>query len=310
MFGRINRWIKGKIESFAFSYMPRIADGVLWCIAKLAERRLGGSPKEIKVLVDSPIHAHAVTHEEIWINTGTVHWGGVHPIDTGHIARVPVYSDGNKSPDYEDICHLGALIGLVRFGPMSFLTSSELIAEQERQPPARFNPIGYSDYSVLQMIRMESVDGLKFDYLTIGKLIGDAEPALAQWQRERINRSGDPIHQAIMAQFVHEKHSQDAWHLRTAQVYGCQYLLTMDRALVRLYQQHQRKLIAAGITAEICTPTMLARRFKLPPVPPKLFSYNDASFWVRTDLTMPGEKRRRSKGKRGVTIDDITPQRH
>ncbi|WP_162814815.1 hypothetical protein [Erythrobacter aureus] len=274
-----------------------MAEILVWASTLEARQKLAGSDA-IRVLIDSPIRAHAVTHETAWIDTGTKLWGGVHPIQTGYMARLPVHSFRNESEDYEDICYLSALTGLVKAGCMRFLTSSELIAEQERQPPSRFRTTGYYDFSILDMVTIDSVDGRNFDYATVSFAIDDAQKHLAKMQRERIAGRGDTLHQAIVEIFGSEKHSQDAWHLRTAHAYGCQFFLTMDRSLCRLYQQHRDRLNHTGIAVVVTTPAGLGRRFGVRKVHPYSFSYNNASFPVRSDLHMPGQKRRPSRSRK------------
>ncbi|WP_152414682.1 hypothetical protein [Blastomonas sp. AAP53] len=276
-------------------------------VAMSAKGSLADEAKPVGVLIDSCIRRHAVTHEEAWIDTGTVLWGGVHPINTGYMARVPVHAASNTSEDYRDICYIGSLIALARFGTMKFFTSSELMSEQLRHPPARFQTVGYSDYSILDMVEIDSVDGERYDFITMGKLFGESH-GLKDAQQERIETSGDELYKVIMSYFKYQKHSQDAWHLRTAQVHGCRYILTMDQKFIHLCQQHHSKLVTAGISVEVCSPTHLGEKLKLPKIPPWIFSYNDASFPVRSDLHMPDQKRKPSIGRRGTTINDIPPR--
>lgn len=307
MLQHVKARIRSKRENLAFKYMPRIADWIMRRVAMSAREQFGNEAQPVGVLIDSCVRTHAVTHEEAWIDTGTVLWGGVHPINTGYIARVPVHAADNASKEYLDICYLGSLIALARFGTMKFFTSSELISEQLKHPPARFRTVGYSDYSILDMVEITSLDGERYDFITMGKLF-EGDYRLAEAQQARIEANSDELHKAIMSCFKHQTHSQDAWHLRTAQVHGCRYLLTMDRKFVRLCEQHRSKLATAGIAVEVCSPTQLGEKLGLPKIPPWLFSYNNASFPVRSDLHMPDQKRKPTGGRRGMTIDDITPR--
>jgi len=307
MWQKVKARLRSKRESLAFKYMPLLADWIMRRVAMSAQGQFADETESVGVLIDSCVRTHAITHEEAWIDTGTVLWGGVHPINTGYMARVPVHAVNNDSEDYRDICYLGSLIALARFGTMKFFTSAELISEQLKHPPARFQTIGYSDYSILDMVKIESLDGERYDFINMGKLFG-GKHGLAEAQQARIAASSEELHKAIMSCFKHQKHSQDAWHLRTAQVHGCRYLLTMDRKFVRLCQQHLSKLSAAGISVEVCSPTQLGEKLRLPKIPPWLFSYNDASFAVRSNLHMPDQRRKPTVGRRGVTIDDIAPR--
>src|SRR4051812_5654274 len=101
----------------------------------------------IKLLLDSTIHAHAITHESAWIDTGTKLWGGVHPVRTGYVARIPVHSIENRSAEYGDICRLTVITRLARRGLFELYTSAELMAERDRHPTPRFQATGYSDFS-------------------------------------------------------------------------------------------------------------------------------------------------------------------
>ena len=237
----------------------------------------------IKLLLDSTIHAHAITHEEAWIDTGTKRWGGVHPIQTGYVARIPVHSVDNASRIYNDICRLTVITTLARKGIFELYTSAELMAERDRHPPARFEPTGYSGLSLLDGLAIESVDGWNFDALT---MVSDLQEA----QRARLRSSGDPLYEAVLGA-LGASHSQDAWHIRTAQMHGMHALLTMDYSLVRLVDAQQKKLSQVGLTTRVITPTQLGLQLKIGEVPPYLFSYTDASFPVRPDLCWPDERR-------------------
>ena len=266
--------------------MPRLAEWSVWAasansISKL--RKVG----PVKLLLDSTIHAHAITHEETWIDTGTKLWGGVHPIRTGYVARIPVHSANNNSQQYRDISRLTIITTLARRGFFELYTSAELMAERDRHPPGRFRTTSYSDYSLLDGIQIESVDGWTFDFLSEAT-VSDLQHA----QRSRLQSSGDPLYEAILRALGSDKHSQDAWHIRTAQVHGMYALLTMDYALVRHASAQRKRLAQIGLTTQILTPGQLGAIFGFRAVPPYLFSYTDASFPVRPDLCWPDERRR------------------
>ena len=92
MLQHVKARIRSKRENLAFKYMPRIADWIMRRVAMSAREQFGNESQSVGVLIDSCVRTHAVTHEEAWIDTGTVLWGGVHPINTGYIARVPVHA--------------------------------------------------------------------------------------------------------------------------------------------------------------------------------------------------------------------------
>lgn len=305
MLNRLTANFKSYWQSLRYAYQPLVAKSIMWSVAKVAMLRSGRGSTDIKVLIDSQILSHAVTHKEAMISTGTVLWGGVHPVENISFARVPVHSETSETEDYEDICYLGSLVGLARYGPVKFVTSYELIEEQDRHPPARFNPTGLSAYSILRMVKIDSVDGEPCISVKLSRLRSNSKPDdLAKDQRGRIRAQDDELFKAVMTHFVYEKHSQDAWHLRTAQVFGCPYLVTMDRKFINLYKQHQIKLRAIGITSEVLSPSDLGKRLRIVKIPPNLFSYNDASFTVRGDLNLETLRPNRQTGGRGIKIDD------
>lgn len=242
-----------------------------------------------KLLLDSTIHAHAITHEDAWIDTGTKLWGGKHPISTGYAARIAVHPADNKSREYKDICRLTVVTSLARKGFFELYTSAELMAERDRHPTARFRTTGYSDVSLLDGLEIESLDGWNFDALTMRRpTVTDLQEA----QRARLQLSDDPLYEAILAVLGSKSHSQDAWHIRTAQTHSMYALLTMDYSLVRLVEAQRSKLANAGLSVRVLTPTQLGLELGLGEVPPHLFSYTNASFPVRSDLCWPDERRR------------------
>lgn len=277
-------------EHLKFKYMPRLAEWAVWAASINSMPKLQAM-KPIKLLLDSNIHAHAVTHEDAWIDTGTVLWGGVQPIETGYAARIPVHSTENKSREYKDICHLTVITRLVRKGVFELYTSSELMSERDRHPPARFDNVTYSGFSLLDGLKVESLDGWNFDAYVMHGLSTDV---LQRAQSARLKGSDDRLYEAILKTLGGEAHSQDAWHIRTAQVHGMYAFVTMDYKLVRLATAQRERLIKLGAEVQILTPSQLAKQLSLGEVPPYLFSHNNASFPVRADLHWPDERRRRT----------------
>lgn len=281
-------------QRLAFKYMPRLAEWAIWAASARAATKLR-EIGPVKLLLDSTIHAHAITHESAWIDTGTKLWGGVHPVKTGYVARIPVHSADNKSAEYRDLCRLTVIAGLARKGLFELYTAAELMAERDRHPPSRFRATGYSDFSLLDGLKIDSLDGWNFDALTTRTA---TSATLQEAQRSRLRSSEDSLFHAILKALGHEKHSQDAWHIRTASEHGMYAFLTMDYSLVRLVAAQQSKLVDIGISNLVITPTELASHFGFGEVPPHLFSYTNASFPVRSDLCWPDERRRRTGQKR------------
>lgn len=276
--------------NLAFRLMPKLADLSVWAASVAAMPKLR-RVAPLRILLDSTIHAHAITHEDAWIDTGTVLWGGVHPIETGYAARIPVHSADNDTQLYRDICRLTVITALARKGIFELYTSAELMAERTRQPPARFESTSYSSFSLLDGLEIKSIDGWAFDSFTTG---GMSNSDLGALQRDRLKQSGDPLYQRVLEALGNDKHSQDAWHIRTAQTHGMFGFLTMDYSLIRLVNSQKKRIIQAGVMTKILTPEILNSEFGLGSVAPYLFSFNNASFPVRADLHWPDQRRRRT----------------
>lgn len=283
--GAWRAWLEGQ----RFRLMPRIADRLLDWSTFEAKAKLTTAGR-IGVLVDSTIHHHAVTHETAWVSTGTKLWGGVHPIDTGYMARIPVHRRDSDKAAYQDIKFLPGIIHIAKLGHVNLLTSAELDAERERQPNSRFRPTGWSDYSLLSGVRLESVDGRAWGTIYPGWRNGPESQQ--DRQLARIHASDDRIFRGLVAA-LGKSNSLDAWHIRTAEAHGLPYFLTMDRKLLKTIRAQSGHPAIKTLTTKVVSPSDLARSLGLKPFPPVLLSYHDASFPVRADFHMPAEERRR-----------------
>lgn len=123
---------RGWAEGLRFRYLPQIANGLLDVTTRSARSALS-TDTPLRVLVDTTIHHHAITHESGWISTGTKLWGGEVPIEGGYVARIPVYRHDSDKAAYQDIKYLPGIIHLARLGYIQLLTSAELEAERESQ---------------------------------------------------------------------------------------------------------------------------------------------------------------------------------
>lgn len=279
------RW-EAKREHWRRRFMPRFAN---W-LARLATYKPRHALKAsgpLTLLVDNSVVGHAVTHETAWVSTGTSMWGG-HPIETGYRARIPVHPFDSDAPEYDHIKQLGGIAQLAREGHVILMTSAELRDEQFRQPGGRYQGYGYFDYSLFKSVSMKSVDGL------VGPTLGPSWmrlPSAAEQQRARLNGSEDELYESLV-KVLGERNNQDAWHIRTAERHGMFCFLTMDFKLVRLVRQNAHREPLKSLKTLVLTPAEFGERFKMVPLPPHLFTYNDASFFVRGDLSMPGGKRR------------------
>lgn len=280
------RW-RNFTEHLRFKYAPRLVD---WLLDKSAMRakawlRANGG---LRILVDNTVLYHAVTHETGWVSTGKGHWGP-HEIETGYAARIPVHPADLDSREYRNICFLPGLAHLARQGLAKIYTSAELLDEQFRQPSGRYRGYGYFDRSLFRGLKIESIDGHVFpttgpSYLNL--------PSAEEQQRSRIDQHRTDPGFAALAQCLGSSNSQDAWHIYTADTHGLFCFLTMDFKLIKSVEAQARAGPIRSLNTKVLTPEQLAGCIGLMRFPPRLLSYHDASFFVRSDMSMPGGKRR------------------
>lgn len=285
--GRLRVWLRYLPERLRRRYAPRVLVSILGAATWRARRRLGQGPA-VSILIDNTVLGHAVTHETAWISTGVSEWGP-DTVGTGYAARVPVHSAQNRSEIYRNLTYLTGLAHLARRGHVRFATSAELRDETFRQPQGRFRRgYGYFDYSLFNDIPVETVDRLKG-----GWVIGPSWaklPSLKDQQLARIEASDDPLYRALLNR-LGEKQSLDAWHIATAERHEMLCFLTMDFKLRRTVERWKDAEPFRSMKTRVLTPEELGREWRITPVPPHLHGYDDASFPVRLDLHMPGERR-------------------
>lgn len=281
-------------ERARFLCGPHISRWLLHISTYQARRRLPRSPS-VRILVDNTVRASAVTHETAWISTGTSMWGGVHPVETGYSARVPVYSPDNTSEAYRNVCYLAGIGYLATKGFVELCTSAELDDERMRQPGGRFTGYGYFDHNVLGDVRMKRIDSLVGSWV-----IGPGSSPLRDQQQKRIRNSGDPLYIALVKR-LGEKQNLDAWHIRTAEKNDMFCFLTTDFKLRRSVERWQSYEPFKSMKVRVMTPEEFGGEFGILPIPPHLHSYANASFHVRSDLHMPGERRRHVSAYRKVS---------
>jgi hypothetical protein len=288
---RIFARLRSLPERIRFRVYPRLARYKL-DRATLHARELQEGQPPLRILVDNTVLDLAITHESRWITTGAVQWGK-EVRHTGYQARVPVYSPGNKSEKYRNATYLTGIAHLARVGAIELCQSAELDDERFRQPVGRYRGYGYFDYSLFSGIKMESVDGSAFT--TLGpswmKL-----PSPEQQQRTRLAQSDDRLFHdlyALLREQLGKKCDQDAWHIRTAERHGAFCFLTTDRPLLLACKSLSKKEPLRSLRTKIMSPADLGSYLAIRPVPPHLLTYNDASWFVRMDHTMPEQRRRR-----------------
>ena len=284
------RWQAYK-EHLRFKFAPRIAN---WIVARSTDHaRAKLAPLgRIKILVDNTVLHHAITHETAWVSTGPKMLGGMHKIDTGYLARVPVHAANSKSREYRHVRYLAGIAHLCRIGCLDLHTSAELKEEQYRQPCGRYLGYSYCDHSLFGDLKIDSIDG--FAVTTLGPAYLNL-PSGKDQQCTRLEAyKRDPFFAALV-KCLGQNNSQDAWHIYTAEKHGMFCFLTMDFKLIRTVAAQSGSEPIKSLRTLVLTPEDFGKRFGLLPVAPHVLSYNDASFFVRFDLHMQSSKRRLRK---------------
>lgn len=279
--------LRALVENLRFKYGPSLA-GYLMKLSTIRATYRVHLNGPLSILIDNTVLDHAVTHETAWIPTGKKIWGDSE-IETGYAARIAVHSVDSNSREYKSIQFLPGLVSLAQRGLLNIYTSAELRAEQFHQPIGRFRGYGILDYRILSSIRIKSIDGYVFP--TMGS-IGMDFPSGREQQLQRLKQKEISYGEyASLVKALGRRHSQDAWHIYTAEKYGMFCFLTMDFDLFKpLWAQRNTRRIKQ-LTTKIMTPEQLGEKIGLYPVPPHIFSYHNASFPVRADLAWPGGRR-------------------
>lgn len=282
--------IRGLPEHLRFKYGPPAVKRLVHWSTFHARKKLAVEPP-LGILVDNSVLGNAVTHETTWIATGPKMWGP-REIETGYMARVPVHTDQNDSEIYRNVTYLSGIAHLGKTGRLRLCTSAELRDEKWRKPTGMFSGYGFFDHTLFAGVELECIDQLEG-----GWMMGGGAAPLEEQQQARLNNSGDALYEALVNR-LGPKQNLDAWHIRTAEKHGLFCFLTMDFKLRRTVERWKDYEPFKSMKTKVMTPTEFGEAFELIPVPPRLHSYTDASFFVRSDLHMPGEKRRRRSAYR------------
>lgn len=282
---RFLRYLKGLPEHLRYRFGPVVAERLVHFSTWQARRRLSEN-QPLGVLVDNTVLGLAVTHETAWISTGVSLWGGKVPVETGYSARIPVYSANNLSENYEHVTYLAGIAHLAKLGRLRLCTSAELRDERWRQPGGRFTGYGYFDHSLFGNLKIECIDRLTGSWV-----LAPGGIPLKEQQLKRINSSADPLFRVLLNR-LGERQSLDAWHIRTAEVHGLYCFLTADLKLRRSVERWKDYEPFKSMSTKVLTPSEFGKAFGMLPTPPHFQSYTNASFIVRSDLHMPGERRR------------------
>lgn len=271
---------------------PRLARTVVRASTVAAQVRLKTLPR-LRVLVDNTVLYHSITHETAWVSTGTSRWGP-HDIETGYSARIPVRSADLDVREYRSIRYLAGIADLARQGRVDLLSSGELWVERLYQPAGRFSGFGYFDLDVFKDIEMPLVDQIPDMH---GGAAWMGAPSIQQQRDERLARSTDPLYRSLLTQ-LGPTNSQDAWHIRTAEVNDMFCFLTMDFKLIRAVQAQAKSAAVRNLRTRVMTPEELGKHILLVPLNPAILSYDDASYPVRPDLHWPNSQRQKRTRKR------------
>jgi len=122
-------------------------------------------------------------------------------------------------------------------------------------------------------------------------------PSVEEARDQRLAQSTDPLFRSLVLQ-LGPRNSQDAWHIRTAEVNNMFCFLTMDFKLLKTMQACANTDPVRSLRTRVLTPEQLGNYLWLPPVSPTLLSFEDANSPIRPDLHWPDSKRQKLKTKR------------
>lgn len=274
-----------QIKRIAATYREWASRRAIRNSTAIAERTLPADP--IGILVDSNVHHHTVTHETGWISTGEKRFGPTIRA-TGYAARVPVFRQGSKSSTYENVCYLAAIAQLAKIGRAKLWTSHHLLLERDGHPRARFTDVGWFDFNLFGRGELPSIDGDPSDEILMTAFNPKA-PAPDDIKTV-LSHSTDKLYLELV-RVMGQKNSQDAWHIRTAEVNGLYCFLTMEASLLRIINAQRERAVIKGLTTRVMSPKMLGEALGLRPIELKHFDHQDSSWFVRPDLHWGGEKR-------------------
>lgn len=273
------------ITPIAATYQAWVSKRAIRNSTVLAERYLPTDP--IGILVDSNVHHHAVTHETAWISTGEERFGP-YVRGTGYASRVPVFKRGSKSLIYENVCYLAAIAQLAKIGRAKLWTSHHLILERQRHARARFADVGWFDFNLFGRGELPSLDGDPSDKILAAPFGFKSLPR--DDIKAALSKSNDELYSELV-RVMGPKHSQDAWHIRTAEVHGMYCFLTMESRMLKIMHAQRNRPIIKSLKTRVMSPKMLGEALRLRPIELRHFDYQNSSWFVRPDLHWEGEKR-------------------
>jgi hypothetical protein len=246
--------------------------------------------RPILILIDNCALGDAVTHETVWISTGTKMWGDI-PFESGYSARIPVHSPENEQAAYNEVKYLIGIAELAKRSLIIVATSDLLRAERSWQPTGRFLGYGTNDLNVFANVKISDIGETYFDTL------GGKEAVAAHLGCIE----DEPFH--TLKKFYEPNQSFDVWHLHTANIASAYCFLTTDRKFINKTRQAMKRKGFPQLGSLPMLPSELAKQIGLNPIHSFLVSYRNQVWAVRHDLSMPGGKRRAASAykKRGST---------
>ena len=253
----------------------------------------------IKILIDSCVISHGVTHKNEWVSTKEPKPGDPWDnIKSRYLARVPAYSRYSEIRLYRDVKYLVPIAQLAKLNIVELYTSKELFAERNHQPTGRYQGYSWFKYSLFDIHKIPSIDGHDKIYFNPEEMLNEKTretlkkgyvsfkdidpfgmyPDNREKQQLRLQsyaESNDLLNR--LTKFLGQKSSQDAYHIYIAEKYGMYCFLTTDYKLVKQFRSMQSSKNALKINTKVMTPSEFAKRFMLVPIPPHWLSCRDKS---------------------------------
>lgn len=234
----------------------------------------------LRILIDSSVLGHGITHETEWISTGPKKWGNVE-INSGYLARIPVHSPVNDGRTYNEVRYLPGIAQLAKAGLLQLWSSGELEAERFRQPAGRFGGYGWYDKNVFADVNIDRIDGLT--YLDIH------DPGKAQ--QARLSLCKDQLYLSLV-KILGPQNNLDAFHIFTAEKFGLDAFLCIDFKLIRLVRDNAANAVFANLKTKILLPSEISETMGLEPIDTNLLTSEGSSFPVHPEKHMESEQRR------------------
>lgn len=283
-------FFKSKIKLwFYYNVVPKIVDYIVRLSVVFPAKNINKKNAN-RILLDSNIYDAAIIMETAWVGTKIKNWGDIDEVNTGYAARIPVHDDSDKSKTANSIKYLPGIIALARKQAINLFDSNELKDERFTQPVGRFKGYGLYDYSLFENVKIEMLSDQEYHWVMGPKNLNI--PSLKEQRKLRLNQKRQNKLYDDLVKTLGEKNSQDAWHIFTAETNNCYCFLTMDFNLIKNINSQKGSNVIKNLKTKIMTPEDFGKEFDLIVIPPRLFSYHQASFPVIHDQNWKNSKRR------------------